>query len=193
MLLWHSFLIIIIIIEWWFSKEVTRQAFCSFVWPNAQTGSRFRSLFTSIYTVSGKKTAKRYTIKSLNLSRIDCSTKNISKFIARSTASDLEQVNNIACAQANSASCCQWDEKWAVACVLWATRWRPNVADWDLDRRYVCQLMDDILAKRSPWLVAPRVPLVHASQLPLIVKCCWSLTGVSRVAVQMFKPLRMNI
>jgi len=74
------------------------------------------------------------------------------------------------------------------------------VADWDLDRRYVCQLMDDILAKRSPWLpwlVAPRVPLVdssvHASQLPLIVKCCWSLTSVSRVAVQMSKPLRMNI
>jgi len=45
----------------------------------------------------------------------------------RSTASNLEQVANILCAQANSASYHQWDGKWVVAT---ATGWRPSVADW---------------------------------------------------------------
>ena len=45
----------------------------------------------------------------------------------RSTASNLEQVANLLCAQANSASYPQGDGKWVVAT---ATGWRPSVADW---------------------------------------------------------------
>jgi len=45
----------------------------------------------------------------------------------RSTASNLEQVANLLCAQANSASYPQWDENWVVAT---ATGWRPTVTDW---------------------------------------------------------------
>ena len=44
----------------------------------------------------------------------------------RSTASNLEQVANLLCAQANSASYPQQDGKWVVAM---ATGWRPSVAD----------------------------------------------------------------
>jgi len=45
----------------------------------------------------------------------------------RSTASNLEQVANLLCAQANSASYSQRDGKWVVAA---AAGWRPSVADW---------------------------------------------------------------
>ena len=45
----------------------------------------------------------------------------------RSTASNLQQVANLLCAQANSASNPQRDGKRAVAT---ATGWRPSVADW---------------------------------------------------------------
>ena len=38
-----------------------------------------------------------------------------------------EQVANLLCAQANSASYPQRDGKWVVAT---ATEWRPSVADW---------------------------------------------------------------
>jgi len=48
----------------------------------------------------------------------------------RSTASNLEQVTNLLCAQANSASYPQRDGKWVVAQLLWATGWMPSVADW---------------------------------------------------------------
>ena len=44
----------------------------------------------------------------------------------RSTASNLEQVANLLCAQANSASYPQQDWKWVVAM---ATGWTPSVAD----------------------------------------------------------------
>ena len=44
----------------------------------------------------------------------------------RSTASNLEQVANLLCSQANSASYPQRDGKWVVAT---ATGWRPSVAD----------------------------------------------------------------
>jgi len=44
-----------------------------------------------------------------------------------STASNVEQVANLLCAQANSASYTQRDGKWVVAT---ATGWRPSVADW---------------------------------------------------------------
>jgi len=44
-----------------------------------------------------------------------------------STASNLEQLANLLCAQANSASYPQPDGKWAVAT---ATGWRSSVADW---------------------------------------------------------------
>ena len=47
-----------------------------------------------------------------------------------STACNLEQVANLLCAQANSASYPQWDEKWVVAYLAWATEWRLSVADW---------------------------------------------------------------
>ena len=45
----------------------------------------------------------------------------------RSTASNLEQVANLLCAQAHSASYPQRDGKWVVAT---ATGWRPSVANW---------------------------------------------------------------
>jgi len=45
----------------------------------------------------------------------------------RSTASNLEQVANLLCVQANSASYPHRDGKWVVAT---ATGWRPSVADW---------------------------------------------------------------
>ena len=45
----------------------------------------------------------------------------------RSTASNLEQVANLLCAQANSASYRQWDRKWVVAT---ATGWSRSVTDW---------------------------------------------------------------
>ena len=45
----------------------------------------------------------------------------------RSTASNLENVANLMCAQANSAAYPQRNRKWVVAT---ATGWRPSVADW---------------------------------------------------------------
>jgi len=45
----------------------------------------------------------------------------------RSTASNLEQVANLLCARANSASYPQQDGKWVVATT---TGRRPNVTDW---------------------------------------------------------------
>jgi len=45
----------------------------------------------------------------------------------RSTAKNLEQVANLLCARANSASYPQRDGKWVVAI---ATGWRSSVADW---------------------------------------------------------------
>jgi len=45
----------------------------------------------------------------------------------RSTASNLEQVANLLCAQANSAYYPRRDGKWAV---VTATGWRPTVANW---------------------------------------------------------------
>ena len=59
----------------------------------------------------------------------------------RSTASDLEQVANLLCARANSASYPQRDGKWVVSHTIWATRWRPRVADWAM----VCLLA-------APWV-----------------------------------------
>jgi len=44
----------------------------------------------------------------------------------RSTASNLEQVANLLCAQANSASYPQQDGKWVVATAM---VWMPSVAD----------------------------------------------------------------
>jgi len=46
----------------------------------------------------------------------------------RSTASNLEQVANLLCAQANSASYPQRDGKW-VSVVATATGWMPSMAD----------------------------------------------------------------
>ena len=51
--------------------------------------------------------------------------------LARSTASSIERVANLPCAQANSASYPQWDGKWVVAYLAWATMWRPSAADSD--------------------------------------------------------------
>ena len=44
-----------------------------------------------------------------------------------SIASNLEQVANVLCAQANSASYPQQDRKWVAATAM---GWRPSVADW---------------------------------------------------------------
>jgi len=56
----------------------------------------------------------------------------------RSTASNLEQVANLVCAQANSASYPQRDRKWVVAT---ATGWRPSVAD-----------LGDVCLLAAPWV-----------------------------------------
>jgi len=56
----------------------------------------------------------------------------------RSSASNLEQVSNRLCAQANSASYPQWDGKWVVATAMGL---RPSVADWGM----VCLLP-------APWV-----------------------------------------
>ena len=45
----------------------------------------------------------------------------------RSTASNFEQVANLLCVQANSASYPQWDGRWVVAMAM---GWRPSVDDW---------------------------------------------------------------
>ena len=58
-----------------------------------------------------------------------------------STASNLEQVANLLCAQANSASYPQQDGKWVVAT---ATGWRPSVADWG-----------DGVSASAPWVQCP--------------------------------------
>ena len=49
-----------------------------------------------------------------------------------SIARNLEQLANLLCAQANSASYPQWDGKWVhvVAYLVWNKGWRPSVADW---------------------------------------------------------------
>jgi len=47
-----------------------------------------------------------------------------------SIASNLQQVANLQCAQANSTSYPQRDGKWLVAYLAWATGWRPSLADW---------------------------------------------------------------
>ena len=52
--------------------------------------------------------------------------------------SNLEQVANLLCTQANSTSYPQWDRKWVVST---ATGWRPSVADWAI----VCLLA-------APWV-----------------------------------------
>ena len=57
---------------------------------------------------------------------------------ARSTASNLEQVANLLCAQANSASYPKRDGKRVVAM---ATGWRPSVAD-----------CDDVCLLAAPWV-----------------------------------------
>jgi len=58
--------------------------------------------------------------------------------LVRSTASNLEQVANLPCAQANSAQYPQWDEKLVVACLAWAKRRRPSMADWDGGKSASC-------------------------------------------------------
>jgi len=52
------------------------------------------------------------------------------RLTSRSTASNLEQVANLLCAEANSASYPQRDGKRVVATT---TEWRPSVADWGDD------------------------------------------------------------
>jgi len=56
-----------------------------------------------------------------------CSGRVSNSTHTRCTASNLEQVANLLCAQANSASYPQQDRKWVVAT---ATGWRPSMADW---------------------------------------------------------------
>jgi len=74
---------------------------------------------------------------------VTCVTKTYTPLFAgsthtRSTASNLEQVANLLCSQANSTSYPQWDRKWVVAHLLWATRWRPTVADWGIGVSAAC-------------------------------------------------------
>ena len=53
----------------------------------------------------------------------------------QSTASNLEQVANLLCAQANSAFYFQRDGKWVIAVAM---GWRPSVADWGSDVSASC-------------------------------------------------------
>ena len=55
-----------------------------------------------------------------------CKRESAGSTHTQSTASNLERVANLLCAQANSASYPQRDGKWVVAT---ATGWRPSVAD----------------------------------------------------------------
>ena len=66
----------------------------------------------------------------------------------RSTASNLEQVAHLLCAQANSASYPQRDGKWVVAT---ATGWRPSVADWDDGVSASCTV-GPIVRYRGQWM-----------------------------------------
>jgi len=80
----------------------------------------------------------------------------------RFTASNLEQVANLLCAQANSASYPCRDGKWVVAK---ATGWRPSVTDWGdgVSAPWV-QLS---VSAGSGWPHRPAAPLAHTNQLPL--------------------------
>jgi len=45
-------------------------------------------------------------------------------------ATNLEQAANLLYAQVNSASYPQWDGKWVVTHLVWATGWRPSAGGW---------------------------------------------------------------
>ena len=66
----------------------------------------------------------------------------------RSTASNLKQVANLLCAQANSASYPQRDGKWIVAT---ATGWRLSVADWGDGMSASCTV-GPIARYREQWM-----------------------------------------
>ena len=84
----------------------------------------------------------------------------------RSTASNLEQVANLLCAQANSASYPQRDGKWVLAT---ATGWRPSVTDWG----------DSVCLLAAPWVQlsvsagkgCPRNALRHHWLMPISCHC----------------------
>jgi len=63
-------------------------------------------------------------------------------------SSNFDQVANLLCAQANSASYPRRDGKWVVAM---ATGWRPSVADWGDGVSADCTV-GPIVRKRGQWM-----------------------------------------
>jgi len=95
---------------------------------------------------------------------------------SRSTASNLEQVANLLCAQANSASYPQRDGKWVIAHLLWATGWRPSVPDCGdgvcyLHRGSNCALEQ---AVDGHIMCGVTIGSCQSAAIFEIVKCCWS-------------------
>jgi len=94
----------------------------------------------------------------------------------RSTASNLEQVAYLLCAQANSASYPQRDGKWVVAT---ATGWRPSVADWgdgvsascNVGRGSNCPLAR---AMDGHIMCCGTIDSCQSAATSKIVKRCWS-------------------
>jgi len=79
----------------------------------------------------------------------------------RSTASNLEQVTNLLCAQANSASYPQCDGKWVVAT---ATEWSSSVADWGDGVSASCTMGQLSVSAGSGW---PHNALRHHWLMPI--------------------------
>jgi len=69
----------------------------------------------------------------------------------QSTASNLKQVPNLLCVQANSASYPQRDGKWVVAQLLWDTGWRLSVANWGDGVSASCTV-GPIVRYRGQWM-----------------------------------------
>jgi len=92
----------------------------------------------------------------------------------RSTASNLEQVANLLCAQANSASYPQRAGKWVAAT---ATGWRPSVADWGDDVSASCHRGSNCLLSQAMDGHIIRCSTIGSCQSAAtseIVKRCWS-------------------
>jgi len=93
----------------------------------------------------------------------------------RSTASNFEQVANLLCPQANSASYPQWDGKWVVAT---ATGWRPSVADWGDDVFASCTVCPTV-HYHGQWMASCHIMRCgttgsfQSAATSVIVKHCW--------------------
>ena len=101
----------------------------------------------------------------------------------RSTASNLEQVDNLLCVQTNSASYPQPDEKWVRAT---ATGWSASVADWDDGVSASCTVVQLSVSAGNGW---PHNALRHHWLMPTaaatseVVKRCWLRVWLMQAAL----------